>query len=102
MKRILQFILISTMCLVYSNKTQAQYFNYSPLQELNDTLYKQLFIVAPPAYNLLYDKAFHMGTFQYSDGDWNTDTSRIDDVYQNYTEIIDMNTNGAADYEHMF
>ena len=90
MKKLLLSIMLSIAFGLHNNSAQAQYINYSPFHDL-DTMYSNVYTTLPPPYNLLYNKAFHMSTFQYSDGDLYTDTSRIDDVHQNYTEIIDMN-----------
>jgi hypothetical protein len=96
MKKFLQTL---ALCIVLSTTTMAQYRNYSPSQELMDSLYTQLFTPVQPMHNLLFDKALHLGSFSYADGDYNTDTLDIDDVLQNYTEVIDMNTQGVAGYE---
>ncbi|MEQ1733329.1 MAG: right-handed parallel beta-helix repeat-containing protein [Bacteroidia bacterium] len=99
MKKFLQALLL-TIILVTSTRVKAQYYrNFGPAQPLMDSIFDPLTNVVPPAHNLLFEKAVHPSYFLYCDGDLYTDTATIQDVYQYYTEVIDMNTNGVAGYE---
>jgi hypothetical protein len=99
MKRILSTLILFVGLALSANAQDLYYKNFGPAQPLMDSLFEQLINTVPPPHSLLYDKAIHPGYFMYCDGDLYTDTLDIEDLYQYYTEVIDMNTKGILGYE---
>jgi hypothetical protein len=90
--------LVFASLLAKPNAAQAQYKNFAPQQQMYDSIYGKLIRQVLPAYNLLFDKALITSGLAYCDGDINTDTLRYDNVLEQYTEVINMDTRGQYGY----